>query len=248
MGRFEDLTGQKFGRLLVLERAEPHVSPDGTKRIRWKCVCSCEDQNVVCVGTARLKNGSTKSCGCLQKEIASKTMKKYNKYDLTNDYGIGWTSNTNKEFYFDLEDYEKIKNYCWMETVTPQGYHMLQTNIPGERIVKTMAQLIVGDWCDHINRNTFDNRKNNLRECVQAENTRNKSIPSHNSSGVIGVSYRKDRDKWRAFIHMNDTYIHLGYFINKDDAIKARLEAEKQYYKEFAPQQHLFEEYGVTSN
>jgi hypothetical protein len=38
----------------------------------------------------------------------------------------------------------------------------------------------------------------------------------------------------------------LGYFINKDDAIKTRLSAEAKYYGEFAPQKHLFEEYGVA--
>lgn len=39
--------------------------------------------------------------------------------------------------------------------------------------------------------------------------------------------------------------IHLGYFDNKDDAIKARLYAEQKYFKEFAPQKHLYEQYGI---
>ena len=44
------------------------------------------------------------------KELFSKT----NKYDLSGEYGIGYDSNGQK-FYFDLEDYDKIKNYCWYE-------------------------------------------------------------------------------------------------------------------------------------
>ena len=40
---------------------------------------------------------------------------KYNKYDLLGSFGVGWTTNTNKEFWFDLEDYDKIKDYCWAE-------------------------------------------------------------------------------------------------------------------------------------
>ncbi len=49
---------------------------------------------------------------------------------------------------------------------------------------------------------------------------------------------------------MNDLEInkkkkHLGYFINKEDAIKARLIAEKEYFGEFAPQRHLFEQYEI---
>ena len=43
-------------------------------------------------------------------------LKKYNKYDLeTCDYGILWTRNTNKAVLFDKEDYELIKDYCWLE-------------------------------------------------------------------------------------------------------------------------------------
>ena len=45
--------------------------------------------------------------------------KKYNTYDLTGEYGIGYTSK-DEEFYFDLEDYDKIKDYCWR--ITMQGY------------------------------------------------------------------------------------------------------------------------------
>ena len=60
---------------------------------------------MIVVGGDNLKSGSTKSCGCLAKEIRSKIHKKYNQYDLSGEYGIGWTSNTNEEFYFDLEDF-----------------------------------------------------------------------------------------------------------------------------------------------
>ena len=41
----------------------------------------------------------------------SETFKKYNTYDLSGEYGIGYTSK-GEEFYFDLDDYDKIKDYC----------------------------------------------------------------------------------------------------------------------------------------
>jgi hypothetical protein len=44
-------------------------------------------------------------------------LKKFNQYDLSGSYGIGYCSNTNNPFYFDLEDYDLIKDYCWMEVV-----------------------------------------------------------------------------------------------------------------------------------
>ena len=47
----------------------------------------------------------------MHKESVTNALKKYNRYDLSGEYGIGWTTNTNHVFYFDLEDYEKIKDY-----------------------------------------------------------------------------------------------------------------------------------------
>lgn len=68
MGKIKDLTGQKFGRLTVIERAEDYISPNGKKTPQWKCKCECGNVKIV-VGNI-LKRGLTQSCGCLQKEIA----------------------------------------------------------------------------------------------------------------------------------------------------------------------------------
>lgn len=63
----KDLTGQKFGRLAVLERAEDFVSPKtGRKQAAWKCQCDCG--NVINVRGASLNSGSTRSCGCSRKK------------------------------------------------------------------------------------------------------------------------------------------------------------------------------------
>ena len=67
--RFEDLTGRKFGRLTVIERAEDHIQPNGKHQIQWLCKCDCGSE--VIVRGSNLKNGNTKSCGCLQKEMTS---------------------------------------------------------------------------------------------------------------------------------------------------------------------------------
>jgi len=60
-----DFTGQVFSRLKVLKYAGQNAHRDSM----WKCVCSCGKKRTVCGGD--LKNGHTKSCGCLQAEIAS---------------------------------------------------------------------------------------------------------------------------------------------------------------------------------
>lgn len=70
MGKFIDLSRQRFGRLVVLERAENI----GTKTA-WKCKCDCGNECIV-FGT-HLKSGHTQSCGCLQKERTSRARKKH---------------------------------------------------------------------------------------------------------------------------------------------------------------------------
>ena len=68
MSKFQDLTGQRFGRLVVIERAEDYIFPSGQKQAQWLCECSCENHNKIITTSARLKSGNTKSCGCLKSE------------------------------------------------------------------------------------------------------------------------------------------------------------------------------------
>lgn len=63
-----DLTGKKFGRLTVIERAGTSRN-DGQGRPTWKCQCDCGNTTVV-IG-ANLRAGLTRSCGCLRREKAS---------------------------------------------------------------------------------------------------------------------------------------------------------------------------------
>ena len=60
-----DLTGQRFGRLLVLS-AEP---PGADRRIRWRCRCDCGNETIV-NSSHHLTSGNTKSCGCLHRDSA----------------------------------------------------------------------------------------------------------------------------------------------------------------------------------
>jgi hypothetical protein len=93
-----DLTGKEFGRLKVLERAENNK----WGQIQWLCRCNCDGKEVIKTGST-LKSGDTKSCGCLHRESATKMgklKKKYNTYNLSGDYGIGYTIK-GEPFYFD---------------------------------------------------------------------------------------------------------------------------------------------------
>ena len=75
----EDLTGRRFGRLVVVSRA-----PNGKNwKARWNCMCDCGNSSVVCA--SHLKNGHTQSCGCLNKEINSNRNKQNRKYKYCNN-------------------------------------------------------------------------------------------------------------------------------------------------------------------
>lgn len=66
---FIDLTGQTFGKLLVLKRQNNF----GECPVQWLCKCECGNEKVVI--SANLRNGTTKSCGCIRKELVGKRFK-----------------------------------------------------------------------------------------------------------------------------------------------------------------------------
>lgn len=241
MGKFIDLTGQKFGKLTVIKFAGMNKN----KRSLWYCKCDCENTEEIIVLGNSLKKGNTKSCGCLKSEVTTKRNKKFNIYDLTGEYGIGYDTN-GKYFHFDLEDYDKIKDYYWF--INEFGYVINYANKKYIRLHKFIFNNNFNDdiVIDHINRIRNDNRKDNLRVATIQENLYNKSKSKLNKSGFIGVRWRKDRQKWYATITIKGRLIYLNQCKNKKDAIKARLEGELKYFgKDFAPQRHLFKEYNI---
>lgn len=70
VGKKLDLTGQRFGRLVVIRDSGERTN---SKRIIWECKCDCGEISFVNLGA--LRSGNTKSCGCLRKEVNSKMMK-----------------------------------------------------------------------------------------------------------------------------------------------------------------------------
>lgn len=107
------MIGKRFGRLIVT-KLSPNTSGK-RKRLMYYCDCDCGKKNVEVIGE-KLRSGHTKSCGCLRSETTVKLNKKFNNYEFK-DYGIGTTFNTNKEFYFDLEDRPEFNNWIDVEGI-----------------------------------------------------------------------------------------------------------------------------------
>jgi len=233
----EDLTGQRFGRLTVISQAEDYISPSGVRVAKWNCLCSCNEHKTIQVFGSSLKNGNTKSCGCLQKETASKKHKRENTFDLdSEDYGIGYTFK-GEPFWFDKEDINVIQKYCWYYNDAGYLTHKEKNG------VIFLHRLVMGVTDSSIQvdhrfhppkpQHKFDNRKSNLRLVTNQQNQMNNAPSKNNTSGKTGVSFDKSRNKWSAYIWVDKKKIHLGRFDNKQDAIDARRAAELKYFKEY---------------
>ena len=221
------MIGKRFGRLTVVRKSDNYVSPSGYSYISYNCVCDCGNKKNVLKKS--LLSGNTRSCGCLHKELVKKMGKnnqKHNSYDLSNGYGIGYTDD-GKVFYFDIEDYEKIKKYYWSVST---GY-VESESFGGKRVKFHRFIMNCNDSkleVDHINHNTVDNRKENLRIVTRSQNQMNTKLRTDNISGVKGVFFSNNR--WFASIQSNKQKIHLGTFNNFEDAVKARKDAEEKYF------------------
>lgn len=87
---------------------------------------------------------------------------------------------------------------------------------------------------DHRDGNPINNRLDNLRLCEKSQNGKNLAQSKSNTSGQTGVSWFDLRSKWRARITVDGRDRHLGLFDSFDDAVAARINAEKKYHGEFA--------------
>ena len=81
----KDIVGQRFGRLVVLERDFEEEKKHPFTNTYWKCQCDCG--NIVTVVKSSLTTGATKSCGCLQKEIAAKSLAKTSANNFIDETG-----------------------------------------------------------------------------------------------------------------------------------------------------------------
>lgn len=156
-------------------------------------------------------------------------------YYKKDKYYVGITFK-NEEFFFDEEDYEIIQKYRWH--VDSNGYVIAKKENKSYKMHRVVLGLTVNDKVevDHINHNKLDNRKNNLRIVTRSQQCMNTRKRKNNSSGIKGVYKMTGYEKWCAQINASGKRIYLGSFNNKEDAINARLEAEKKLHKEYACQ------------
>lgn len=87
---------------------------------------------------------------------------------------------------------------------------------------------------DHINGDTLDNRKSNLRVLDKRGNTLNRKTQKNNTSGMRGVCWHKRVGAWQVRVANRGSRLHLGYFSNLENAIQAYKEAAVVYHGKLA--------------
>ena len=141
----------------------------------------------------------------------------------------------------DAEDYEALAGFKWFADRDRSGFYAVRKakrDADGRRHTVFLHRVItsapMGIMVDHINRDTLDNRRANLRLCSNAENQRNRTSTRGSSSAFLGVSWKTRDRKWQACLTINGSTKYLGHFICEMEAARAYDAAAIYYFGEFA--------------
>lgn len=107
-------------------------------------------------------------------------------------------------------DPNKPENLIYIKSTGGFRLHRVITNCPEDKVV------------DHINHDPLDNRRSNMRICTVGENNKNMSLSKRNTSGAVGVRYRKDRNKWVANKMVNGV-LHSKQFSTFEEALDYKI-------------------------
>lgn len=125
----------------------------------------------------------------------------------------------------DDEDFERFGKFNWHASHAPEiNSHYAQRRINGK--TSFLHREIMGNpsglKVDHINHDTLDCQRHNLRTCTNSQNMANRNgLSANNTSGVRGVDWDKRGRKWRARVMVNQKHVCLGSFSNIKDAEEA---------------------------
>lgn len=218
MGKSRYILGQRIGKLVIV--AKTNQRKNG--QVMWMCKCDCG--NVITLPTGYLQSGDTSTCG--------RCNNKWNIFADRCECIVSSKNGDNKTFIIDPEDYDKVSTKVWH--INDFGYVISWINGKHCRLHRLIMEPPNNMDIDHINHNTLDNRKCNLRICTRQQNSMNQKKKINNTSGTPGVVFDKRSNFWMATIKYKYKRIYLGCYKSKDDAIKSRKCGEQKYYGEYA--------------
>jgi len=205
MAKAKDLSGQEFGNWTVLERDQNHH-----RHNMWLCICGCGTEATV--NGSDLRNGKTKSCGCLRSKTVTKHgMHNTRFYSIWNNM-LGRCRNKNSAFYGgrgisvcdEWLSFNRFKSDLYDD-------YLRHCEVFGEEDTTLDRMDTDGDY-----------EKDNVRWATRKEQINNRRLNKNNSSGYVGVSWVKSKRKWRARAFFGSEEIHIGMFNTIEEAVEAR--------------------------
>lgn len=214
MSKRIDITGNRYGRLTVTGY---HSTNDKGKAL-WSCVCDC-GEGYIAIGE-NLKAGKVTSCGCYRKEIApiisaTHGQSKTRLYSIWQDMRRRCSNPRNKEY----------KNYGGRGITVCQEWDEYMT-------FHTWA--MNNGYSDEltIDRKDVNGRyePSNCKWSTWSQQGQNKRLSTKNTTGMSGVTFKKDRDLYIVRIGVNGQRKFIGEFKTIEEAKQARIAAEQQYW------------------
>ena len=153
------------------------------------------------------------------------------------------TSNSNSIYVsVDDEDFETLNKYIWhtswdknVKNYYVKRHFLKKENKKGTTTIhRVILNAPKGMCVDHINGNTLDNRRSNLRLVTNKQNSWNFRKFSNNTTGYKGVSFCKEKKKFQSYIRVSGKQIHLGFFDIASEAAFVYNSAANKYFGEFA--------------
>lgn len=212
-----DITGVRSGKLVAIRATENRYKGS----VLWEIKCDCGTVKEMRVGAFK----EASHCGLCRR--SSK-----NSFEVFGETVIGRTTK-GEEFYFDLSDLPNISQFTWF---IHHGYPTARVNKQGH---STLHRCIFGFpeafQIDHIDGNTLNNRRINLRPTTQQENCMNRRKRSDSlSSSYKGVSFCNRRKKWQSQIMKKGVHYHMGFFNDEIEAARAYNIKALELHGEFA--------------
>lgn len=205
--RFKDLTGQRFGKLVVLSPTEKRAD-EGS--VVWLCRCDCG--NLAEVSARRLTRGKARSCGCLSNPpIKDYVGKRFGRLTVL-EYAGKKRKVTDKSAA--TITYWKCRCDCGNEIIVGQPELQNGDTQSCGCLQKDRACAVLG-LCDGTSAAILERNRGHVR--------------SDNRSGYTGVYQDKRSDLWYARITFKKKTYYLGAYEKKEDAIRARQRGEEMH-------------------